>query len=89
MLNIEPQEYLNKTVVSIFLASDFKKLQRPQQGKQQQPEQPTAQQVSAFASASVQHPFSDSDQPVQEHSVDVDSAGKLCLPKLCSMPVLC
>lgn len=78
VLNIEPQEYLNKTVVSIFLASEFKKLQKPHQSKKQQAEQPTAQQVSAFASPSVQHPFSDSDQPVQQNTVDVDSAGELC-----------
>ena len=78
VLNIEPQEYLNKTVVSIFLASEFKKLQKPDQPKKQHAEQPTAQQVSAFASPSVQHPFSDSDQPAQQNTVDVDSAGELC-----------
>ena len=71
MLNIEPQEYLNKTVVSIFLASEFRKFQKPR-ARRRQPELPTAQQVSAFASPLVQHPFSESDQ---QNSNDVDSSG--------------
>lgn len=79
VLNIEPQEYLDRAVVSIVLASDFRKLQKPYRSRaqQQQPQQPTAQQVSAFASASVQHPFTDGDQPRQQAAGDVDHAGDM------------
>ena len=78
VLNIEPQEYLDRAVVSLVLASDFRKLQKPHRRRRQpqQQQQPTAQQVSAFASASLQHPFTDSDQAVQQAAGDADPSGQ-------------
>ena len=58
VLDIEPQEYLCRAVVTIIPVSQLSKHRQPKPVEQQQQ---TAQQVSAFSSPFAQHPFNDSD----------------------------